>query len=277
MSTEVAKLRIWHIINVPGEAFRFDVPDVAFAIKALRAIWSYDNFLGDGTDKPMTTVGARLEKRRKLAGTDKDMKRLFKLYDEYQLTRCPGGVPLVSSNASGLEMLEDGEWLEWEDEEGRQFDRKTRRVVSSTTWKRRAMPSTDGLKLLVRGFFRREQGTQYKDLVPALEKFVALLLEREKEVNAPEPQRGTVEWYFYRRGPSKEFLRAAHDVVLPLLFYWSQTLDPDAREDAQIIQQLEASMDVVLVELVRFVQPGVSQMAAAEHVAEFLKRYRADT
>lgn len=112
------KLRIYHIINIPGEAFRFEVPDTATAIKALKAIAQYDLFLGDGTDKPWTTVGERQKKRAELAGKDRLLSSMFRAYDAYQLQRCPGGVPLVYTNVQGCEMFEDGEWCEFYDENG---------------------------------------------------------------------------------------------------------------------------------------------------------------
>ena len=116
------KFRIWHIINIPGEAFRFEVPNTATAIKALDAIAKYDLFLGDGTDKPMTTVGARRSKRTELAGKDPFLAGMFRAYDAYQLGRCPGGVPLVSSNGQGCEVFEDDEWLDFYDDEGNDID-----------------------------------------------------------------------------------------------------------------------------------------------------------
>lgn len=112
------QLRIWHIINVPGKPFHFDVPDTATAIKALKALADYDLFLGDGDDKPWTTVGARAKKRAQLAGKDRLLSGMFRAYDAYQLQRCPGGVPLVFTNVQGCEMFEDGEWREFYDEDG---------------------------------------------------------------------------------------------------------------------------------------------------------------
>jgi hypothetical protein len=112
------KLRIYHIINIPGEAFHFEVPDTATAIRTLKAIAQYDLFLGDGDDKPWTTVGGRQKKRAELAGRDPMLHSMFAAYNAYQLRRCPGGVPLVFTNVQGCEVLEDGEWCEFEDEDG---------------------------------------------------------------------------------------------------------------------------------------------------------------
>lgn len=116
------RLRIYHIINIPNTAFRYDVPDVPTAIKALKAIAQYDLFLGDGQDRPWSTVGGRRLKRAELAKASGDlpfMLKVFQAYDKYQLDRSPGGVPFVASNVQGLEMFEDGEWTEFYDEEGR--------------------------------------------------------------------------------------------------------------------------------------------------------------
>ncbi len=53
------KLRIWHVINIPGPMFYRLVPSVEEGIKALDALAAYDLFLGDGTrQQPWTTVGA---------------------------------------------------------------------------------------------------------------------------------------------------------------------------------------------------------------------------
>ncbi len=115
------KLRVWHIINFPREAFRFEVPDTKTAISFLDALAKYDLFLGDGTDKPWTTVGDRLKEREKLAketGEDRLARRMFRLYEAYQLEHCPGGVPLVVTNVQGCEMFEDDEWCEFYDENG---------------------------------------------------------------------------------------------------------------------------------------------------------------
>lgn len=116
------KLRIWHIINIPGEAFRFDVRNVDAAIKALDVIAKYDLFLGDGEEKPMTTVGERRQKRATLAGKDVELMKILRAYDIYQLARCPGGVPLVYTNVQGLEVFEDGEWCEFYDDEGNDIE-----------------------------------------------------------------------------------------------------------------------------------------------------------
>lgn len=112
------KLRIWHIINIPREAFRFEVPDTKTAIALLKALADYDLFLGDGEDKPWTSVIARYAKRTELAKGSKVARDMFRAYDRYQLKHCQGGVPLVVSNAQGCEAFEDGEWTEFYDEEG---------------------------------------------------------------------------------------------------------------------------------------------------------------
>lgn len=115
------KLRIWHTINFPRDAFKFEVPDTATAIKALDALAQYDLFLGDGSDKPFTTVGARQMKRSELAGKDNFLDTMLGAYNTYQLKQCIGGVPFVVDNAQGLEEFDvdgDGEWTEFYDEEG---------------------------------------------------------------------------------------------------------------------------------------------------------------
>lgn len=114
-------MRIYHIINVPRKAFTYGVPDAGTAIKVLKALAQYDLFLGDGEDKPWTTVGARRQKRAELArdsGVPQLMTKVFQAYDSYQLDHCPGGVPMVNSNVQGCEMLEDGEWTEFYDDDG---------------------------------------------------------------------------------------------------------------------------------------------------------------
>ncbi len=115
------QLRIYHYINIDSSKvpFHFEVPDVATAIRALSALALYDLFLGEGESyEALTTVGARREKRRKLAGRDHLLSKMFREYDAYQLQQCPGGVPIVTSNVQGCETLEDGEWIEFYDEEG---------------------------------------------------------------------------------------------------------------------------------------------------------------
>lgn len=112
------KLRIWHTINFPNSPFHFDVPNVSTAAKCLKAIADYDLFLGDGEDKPFTTVGARREKREELSKGDRFLSLMFRAYDKYQLEKCPGGVPLVATNAQGLESFEDGEWGEFYNDDG---------------------------------------------------------------------------------------------------------------------------------------------------------------
>ncbi len=119
MSEVEKKLRVWHIINFPREPFHFDVPNVDAAIRALKALARYDLFLGDGEDKPWTTVGGRAHKQQELAGKDQDLQSMFRLYNLYQIKHSPGGVPFVGSNAQGLEVFEDDEWCEFYDEEGR--------------------------------------------------------------------------------------------------------------------------------------------------------------
>ncbi len=114
------KLRIWHTMNVPNSPFYHPAATVDEAIKFLDVLAAYDLFLGDGEDKPWTNVGMRREERQKLAGADHKLKILLREYDSYQMRRenSPGGVPFVVTNAQGLEMFEDGEWLEYEDDEG---------------------------------------------------------------------------------------------------------------------------------------------------------------
>lgn len=112
-------LRIWHTINVPRAAFRYEVPDVAHARMALKALAEYDLFLGDGEDKPWSTVGGRANMRRILADKSDESRfvlAMMQAYDRYQLEHSPSGVPFVVSNAQGCEVFEDGEWCEYHDE-----------------------------------------------------------------------------------------------------------------------------------------------------------------
>jgi len=131
---EKLQFRIWHTINIPREPFRYEVPDIRCAVVCLAALAKYDLFLGDGKDKPWTTVKARADKRAKLSRhKDRDvatrLRIMFRLYNLYQLEHCPGGVPIVVTNVQGCEErtaveglmgVLDGteEWVEWESEEG---------------------------------------------------------------------------------------------------------------------------------------------------------------
>lgn len=115
------KLRIWHGINVPRELFTFEVDSIPAAIAVLKAIALYDLFLGDGEDKPWTTVGGRENEMKRLtrASVFPHVVRLaFSEYAKYLDEHCPGGVPLVVSNAQGCEVFEDGEWCEYYNDDG---------------------------------------------------------------------------------------------------------------------------------------------------------------
>lgn len=115
------KLRIWHVINVPRELFTFEVGSVPMAIAVLKAIALYDLFLGDGEDKPWTTVGGRENEIKRLTKESvfpHVVRRAFIKYAEYLDDHCPGGVPLVVCNAQGCEVFEDGEWCEYYNDDG---------------------------------------------------------------------------------------------------------------------------------------------------------------
>ena len=112
-------LRVWHIVNVPGPPFHAPVADTNDALKVLQALAAFDRYLGDGEDKRWTTVEGRRQEIRRLSKKDELLRKTFERYVEYLLERCPGGVPLVASNAQGLEELSEGEWCEYYDEEGR--------------------------------------------------------------------------------------------------------------------------------------------------------------
>jgi len=124
--TKKQRLRIWHVINPPRDLFKFEVANIAVAIVALHALAEYDLFVGDGEDKPWTTVGGRAKKRRELAMLDGTpspiLKRMLEEYDRYQLEHSPSGVPFVVANAQGLEQLEHDtgleDWCEFYDDEG---------------------------------------------------------------------------------------------------------------------------------------------------------------
>lgn len=45
--TKAGTLRIWHIVNVPGKAFRQEVQSVEEAKSFLNLLINYDNYLGD--------------------------------------------------------------------------------------------------------------------------------------------------------------------------------------------------------------------------------------
>lgn len=110
-------LRIWHMVNLFQKPFRMPVASVNEAKTLLRAIASYDLFVGDGTE-PYTTVGARARKLTELGQAMSPKFRMrLKRYAHWLLAQCPGGVPLVAMNAHGLEVFEDGEWGEWHDHE----------------------------------------------------------------------------------------------------------------------------------------------------------------
>lgn len=115
-------LRVWHIANLPREAFRVDVASVDEAKQVLRALAEFDLYLGDGSDA-WTTVGGRRDKMRALT---RDLRmevrvRLIRDYERWLLDRAPGGVPFVYMNAQGLEEWheDDGEWCEYHDDEDR--------------------------------------------------------------------------------------------------------------------------------------------------------------
>ena len=118
---KAGSLRIWHIVNPPREAFRIQVADVNEAKSILRGIARYDLFVGDGSEG-YTTVGARAMKLRELGlMMSPTFRTRLKRYAQWLLAQCPGGVPLVAMNAQGLEVFEDGEWVEWHDDEDRDF------------------------------------------------------------------------------------------------------------------------------------------------------------
>ncbi len=73
---EDKQLRVWHIPQIPGPAFRVSVPSVDEAVLILGTLALYDLFQYDTKIKP-----------------------------DY-------------SSAQGLEVLEDGEWVEWNSDEG---------------------------------------------------------------------------------------------------------------------------------------------------------------
>lgn len=73
-------LRVWHIPQVPGPAFRQRVESLTEARVVLMALATYDEFQFKNKIKP-----------------------------DY-------------ANAQGLEVFEDGEWVEWSDEAGNSID-----------------------------------------------------------------------------------------------------------------------------------------------------------
>lgn len=86
--TETKKLRIWHNSKFGEEAFKQEVADIDSARACLNLLAKYDNYLGD-----LITSNAQ--------GVE-----------EY--------VGLDFCQDNGIES-DDG-WLEWEDEQGRQFE-----------------------------------------------------------------------------------------------------------------------------------------------------------
>lgn len=73
---DTKRLRVWHIPQVPGKAFRANVGSIEQAICVLDVLADYDAFQLKHRIKP-----------------------------DY-------------SNAQGVETLEDGEWVEWYDDDG---------------------------------------------------------------------------------------------------------------------------------------------------------------
>lgn len=106
------KLRVWHIPNPPCEAFRFEVKDLDHAMRVLDAIAEYDLFLGDG-EYGTTSADDRKKKREQLNQKFKLEAVLLNQYQNYL------GYELnIWANVQGLEVFEDGEWVEYIDEEG---------------------------------------------------------------------------------------------------------------------------------------------------------------
>jgi len=79
-------LQVWHIPQIPGKAFRFDVKDPREAAVLLRALALYDIFQFENRIKPDYSNAAGLE--------------VFE----------------VGENAP------EGEWCEWYDDEGQNID-----------------------------------------------------------------------------------------------------------------------------------------------------------
>lgn len=80
---DLRQFRVWHIPQVPGAAFRVD--------------------LGARRDDPAMV---------------REAARIIKLLAEYDLFQYENKIKPDYASASGLEIFEGGEWIEWESEDG---------------------------------------------------------------------------------------------------------------------------------------------------------------
>lgn len=111
------ELRIWHFANMPTFKYQRGVKNVEEAKRVLNAIAEYDLFLGNGEDKPYTTVGARRMARERLTKKYNIGQMVLRSYDTKLTESCGGGVPFVFDNVQGLEQRDfnSDEWEEWHD------------------------------------------------------------------------------------------------------------------------------------------------------------------
>lgn len=111
------QMRIWHVVNFPRKAFKSTANSVEQAKAVLNALAEYDLFIGEDGKK---NLGQRAKARTALNKKYKEhvSPELLNDYEEY-LTSMNNGVPVVFSNAQGLEEFDEDEkeWLEWCDEE----------------------------------------------------------------------------------------------------------------------------------------------------------------
>lgn len=150
--TEEGSLRVWHIVNVPREPFRYDVTSTTEAINLLRALADLDLLLpGDGAAPPATVPELYIAMQKIVGRYGLALHDPLHRYAEYlQRVGSPQAIHVIT-NAQGLEVFEEGGWVEWLDNEGDDISEVMRTSPRRLPLKAIGFPVTEVTVLQTRG------------------------------------------------------------------------------------------------------------------------------
>lgn len=84
---------------------------------------------------------------------------------------------------------------------------------------------TPDLPRAVLAFFERESNDpgDKKNDEYLIKEFFFLVLQREKDLNTPEPPKSDIAYYFHQpQGPRPELMESAKKAIWPLLYHWAK-------------------------------------------------------